>query len=155
MSKGIAAQIRDEAAKMANSRYFQFDKGPVVRGERVWYDGQPPTGEDWTEVQVVSADAIVIRRDELPEVTVGPYGQYKVPGHEFEPDTTPEEADAYARAAAALAVYLRAHPPVDEAQVKALTDALAFAHDANLLSSAGVEHVARQLVERGVRVETP
>lgn len=54
----------------------------------------------------------------------------------------------YLAAARALAEHRDAHPPVDEAQVEALTKVL---HDVE--TDASDERIARALVSRGVRVE--
>ena len=106
---------------------------------------------DWTEVQVVPLDAIVIRRAELPEVTVR-LKEYRVNGHTFDMQTTEAEAAEYVLQAAALAEYLREHPQVDEEQVASLFEVLTeewFPGDDGERAST----LARRLVERGVRVE--
>ena len=99
--------------------------------------------------KVVPLDSIDIRRAELPEVTVR-LKEYRVNGHTFDMQTTEAEAAEYVLQAAALAEYLREHPPVDEAQVGALD---------SLIGELGQEYgygrpltLARRLVERGVRV---
>jgi len=105
------------------------------------------------DVRLVPSDAIVILRDELPEVTehvpCGPCVEIPVRGHLKADRAT---AWAEARASVALALYLDAHPPVDEAQVEALT---------GLLIDADMDHpdgpvpslVARRLYLAGVRIE--
>jgi hypothetical protein len=129
-------------------RHFLFPDGRV-RSSGV---KEIITGEGGaTEVQVVPLDAIVIRRDELPEVethetahgdTVWVYG-----GDAFDRDADNRTAEAMRDGALRLlarAEYVREHPPVDEAQVKAIRKALAgFGMN---------EHDARVLYERGVRV---
>lgn len=64
--------------------------------------------------KVVPADAIVIERDGLPRV-VYDGRDYYVDGHAFPPDWGVEDARAAMRANAAMLVYLRANPSVDEA----------------------------------------
>lgn len=106
------------------------------------------------DVKVVPADAIVIERGDLPEVQgdgsvviegSGPSGDYT---YWADADEDPLKA-----ALAMLAIAQEAaHPPVDEAQVEAVTAALYEAtrdpQDIN------VPDVARRLVEAGVRVGT-
>jgi hypothetical protein len=107
--------------------------------------------ENAVEVQVAPLDAIVIRREDLPEVKVDEDGDVGVGGYWRSRDTDPGHVEASARALLAIARYLREHPPVDpevERQVKALTDALEAAQPAHDLVA-----MARLLVENGVRVE--
>lgn len=107
--------------------------------------------------KAVPADAVVIERSELPEVTtgeginaVGVSGQVGVPL-----DFDPARALARARAWLAVAHHLRAHPPVDEAEVAVIREHVqAYLgitpddHPNGLISGP----LARFLVERGVRV---
>lgn len=125
-----------------------------------------PTGADaafylsppFTEVQVVPLDAIVIRREDLPEVKTETRPDGRVMLHAVtEPDLTygptEKQADrarkyAYAELAVAEAIeaHLREHPPVDEERVKAVKDAM-------LAEGYGISNpTARRLVQRGVRV---
>jgi len=139
-----------------------------VRYFRSKVDGGVTTGDyleanpNYTEVQVVPLDAIVIRRDELPEVethetahgdTVWVYG-----GDAFDRDADNRTAEAMRDGALRLlarAEYVREHPPVDEEQVDALRDILLSTR--NPADGRPIEEqyrdVARRLVERGVRVE--
>lgn len=133
-------------------RYFQGRKsGHVSRAadENVGliYSGNPAL----TEVQVVPLDAIVIRRDELPGLDVDRHGTVRVDGliESFSPHYKPDEARARGIAWIALSEYLREHPPVDEAQVKALND---IYEDWSQPHNYGVSF-GQYLVERGVRVE--
>jgi hypothetical protein len=105
--------------------------------------------------KVVPLDAIVIRREELPAVT-------KIDGPRLlDPDgatisflnDTPESLRRLARYHLAGAEYLTAHPPVDEAQVSALTAVFYRLPDAPAPDDAAA--MARELVARGVRVVTP
>ncbi|QCB93329.1 hypothetical protein [Cellulomonas shaoxiangyii] len=101
--------------------------------------------------KVVPADALVIERGELHEVDPNVTGTGCIVGGEFYEFGTIERHEREARDHLAIAEYLRAHPPVDEAQVEAVTKALYEAttdpHEID------VPDVARRLVARGVRVE--
>lgn len=103
--------------------------------------------------KVVPADAIVIERGDLPEVfadksvVAGP-----VAGAPYDnPDLLTRKALGYL----ALAEYLRANPPVDEAQVEALTQIVSEIGGPSLGggSTPHADTFARRLVARGVRVE--
>ena len=86
-----------------------------------WSEGDPYPWRsvDDGDFKVVPADAIVIERSELPEVTVstsgkrtfaecdGGWGDYGIT-----PDDTPERLTSHAYAILALSEYRRAHPPV-------------------------------------------
>lgn len=127
------------------------DKYPRVRGSK------PPAAwfaEGGTH-KVVPADAIVIERDDLPEVTAenAPSGRtscLKVSGVLYVITETPEWYEKRARNYLAVAEYLRANQPVDEAQVEAVTAALYEATQGP--DDIDVPDVARRLVARGVRV---
>ena len=124
-------------------RYFQG----VLSGHL--YEGDDIEGRLVREVQVVPLDAIVIPRDELPEVSRGER-MLRLNGTTPVPYTTADQHRSDALTHLALAEYLREHPPVDEAQVGALD---------SLIGELGQEYgygdpsLARRLVERGVRVE--
>ena|SRR5690606_26364480 len=110
----------------------------------------------YTEVQVVPLDAIVIRRDELPEVEERdePSGPYLCAAGVWAQDDGYETHMDRAVAQVAIAVYRQEHPPVDEGQVDALRDILLSTRKP--ADGRPVEEqyrdVARRLVERGVRV---
>ena len=108
-------------------RYFQGSRtGYVVRAgdeeAALAFDLNPAMAK----VQVVPLDAIVIRRDELPEVDATRGARVNSVGIGWALDyltaDREEKARSYGLAYLALAEYLREHPPVDEAQVKALKD---------------------------------
>lgn len=114
--------------------------------------------DDLREVQVVPLDAVVIDGP-LPSVEKhGTQGlDYRVEfptgwGGIYSDESTPEGAETNARAWLAIAAYLREHPPVDEAQVEALTRIL---HEPYPDSPTWEQNqaTARRLVRRGVRVE--
>lgn len=112
---------------------------------------------DFLAAVAAECDAIVIPRTDLPQVKHFPdgrpfaetdrgYGDYTL-----DPKDTPERLRDHARALLALAEYLDAHPPVDAAQVEALT-AVLYEATADP-DDIEVPAVARRLVERGVRIE--
>lgn len=109
--------------------------------------------------KVVPADAIVIERGDLPEVTVErtssgvPY--YRLPGdYGFGGTEKPEWYEEHARNYLALAEHLRTNPPVDEAQVEALAALIRAKYDESTASRYPTEDaLARHLVARGARVE--
>ncbi|PZR55268.1 hypothetical protein DNL40_02540 [Xylanimonas oleitrophica] len=104
----------------------------------------------YTEVQVVPLDAIVIRCEDLPEVKPLRGGGHTA-GTATRSFGSAEDYMQYALSALAIAVHLREHPPVDEAQVQALSGVLEEV--ATLLKAEYRPEVARRLAERGVRVE--
>ena len=103
--------------------------------------------------RLVPDDAIVIEQDELHPVrtyvdgNVTVDGTYRTINKEFK-DYTAGDARETGLRLLALAEYLDAHPPVDEAQVQAMTAAIwgmPISTDASVL--------ARHLVEAGARIE--
>ena len=99
-------------------------------------------------------DAIVIRRGGAAVVPDG--ARYvQIEGEKYNSSGTPEWYEQMARGYALLAEYLREHPPVDEAQVKALAKALDAEFDGgNRIDT--YDAIARDLlVKHGVRVGTP
>ena len=143
-------------------RYFQDESGGV------FYATIPDTVADYendrtmTEVQVVPLDAIVIRRDELPEVRPATEDQRASARplvltrrgdalHRYiTNDDTVESFRAKAAMYLALAEHLREHPPVDETQVKALRDLRDEWYD---LNESDTGDLFEFLVRKGVRVE--
>ena len=129
-------------------RHFQNQRGEVVSisnaNAKAWHD----LYSDDVEVKVVPLDAIVIAGP-LPEVKRLGELTFAIGGktYSFEAATA-EKAEEYVADWAAIAASLREHPPVDEAQVKALADVL---REETVYVQPGV--VARRLVKRGVRVE--
>lgn len=118
-------------------------------------------------VRIVPADAIVVERSELPAVFVRSHGYYMAGRHDLgrmgdldieQPGKSAADLTReYAAAVLALAEYLAAHPPVDEAQVTAL--AAVYRQEETERQNAGDEasweDIARSLYARGVRVVTP
>lgn len=118
---------------------------------------------DWSDlpdrVQVVPADAIVIPREDLPEVVPDgtvegidgePVARFRAGGWQgFAGDGKSSRASALAHLA--LAEYLDAHPPVDEAKVEALAG-LVRDGGPGVLTGITAEHLARRLLATG-RIE--
>lgn len=114
-------------------------------------------------------DAIVIDRADLPKVReasslgvgieAAPLfnGVQYGPPHYARRDPNPDAVWANGLALLALAQYLREHPPVDEAQVEAIADALRRADrlGPDTLDAGDPETLARHLYLDGVRVEVP
>lgn len=96
------------------TRYWQHKGGEVYPDAR-----SPIPVDDWTEVRVVSLDAIVIERSELPAVDPEVEGMGVLAGDNYY-EETPEDLRGLALELLAAAEYLTAHPPVDEVQVSAL-----------------------------------
>jgi hypothetical protein len=98
-------------------------------------------------MKVVPTDAIVIERGDLPPVTTSRVAQGWVNAGPY--DGNPRGGDIHYRpwalAYLALDEYLAAHPPVDEARVRALASDLALAMGIPNDSDA----VARVLVGQG------
>jgi hypothetical protein len=115
-----------------------------------------PSGEGWTEVQVVPLDAIVIERADLPkvtDVTVEDDGAL-IDGDLYDLVTV-EQHTRSALVHLTRAEYLREHPPVDEAQVAALNRLIVDAVQGGHVTIEAGESFERFLVARGVRVVTP
>jgi len=110
-------------------------------------------------VRIVPADAIVIERGELPETRVGTYGEAICQGWTRAGHANTETVRSEARALLAIAEHLDAHPPIDEAQVKALARLIADHVDPASLVGSGERvsttsaDLARGLVLAGVRIE--
>ena len=104
-------------------------------------------------VRIVPADAIVIEQGELPEVMVD--GKWATVGSETYVFTGAAEHRAYAAQHFAIADYIDAHPPVDEAMVDALADEVTSAIDASGVGSNEISSIelARRLYLAGVRIE--
>lgn len=106
----------------------------------------------YVEVQPAPLDAIVIRREDLPEVRVskGRVHAGTEVGEDYHASVGGNAAWAwnYGLAALAVAEHLRANPPVDEGQVAALADVI---YEINGVLDD--DDLARALVRRGVRVE--
>ena len=138
------------------SRFFQHADSSVVRVSHPAYMRDYEEDPTVTEVQVVPSDAIVIRRDELPEVDTAHGARVNSVGIGWALDyltaDRAEKARSYGLAYLALAEHLREHPPVDEEQVASLFEVLTeewFPADDGERAST----LARRLVERGVRLE--
>lgn len=103
-----------------------------------------------TECKVVPANAIVIERSELPEVRPDSFDVLTVDGERLNPRIGNAAHRQIALRFLAVSEYLREHPPVDEAQVNALTKALI---DAEMDHPDGPVPavVAWRLVQAGVR----
>ena len=145
---------------MSKPRIFQHNVGGYTVTESI----AALHPEEYTEVQVVPLDAIVIPRDELPEVRPATEDQRASARplvltrrgdalHRYiTNDDTVESFRAKAAMYLALAEHLREHPPVDEEQVASLFEVLTeewFPGDDGERAST----LARRLVERGVRLE--
>jgi len=96
-------------------------------------------------VRLVPADAVVVLREELPEVEVTSDGKPWAAGRTA---LDAEHARGAARAYLALAAWHAAHPPVDDEQVDRIATVLA---DDQTLCSLNVR--ARALYLAGVRFE--
>ena len=100
-------------------------------------------------VRIVPADSIVIERGELPEIEVTE-GHYRLPGTSW-PKSLAHKSAAAIRSDAmdglALAEYLDANPPVDEAQVAEILSIVQTNVSANVNRVAAV-----QMYLAGVRV---
>ncbi len=107
-----------------------------------------PDGDGWVRAQAVPTDGIFIPRADLPEVKRRElYDGYDVGGGTMansRPDWTAAEARDLAHRWLALAEHLDANPPVDEAEVAALADAITGAY-----GSDGAVSIARRLVAAG------
>lgn len=143
---------------MSNLRHFLFPDGRVRSSTGYTATQLASSSSGATEVQVVPVDAIVIRREELPEV----YPNSEGPGYEAKhPDADSTWVNPSILGAEfmrgrgleciALAEYLREHQPVDEAQVAAITALID--EDEHWGEDGDSSTIARRLVERGVRVE--
>ena len=113
-------------------------------------------GVAYIEVQVAPLDAVVIDGP-LPKVKLLSSGHYgDIDGQVF--DLTVQDADAFEVTGMrylAIAAHLREHPPVDEAQVERLADALYKADDDAGVSNVGYDDartIARLMVQRGARM---
>lgn len=121
---------------------------------------------DWVEHKAVPADAIVIERDALPAVVERMPGYFVAGRHDLgrmgEPDheqpgkTGGDLSRDFAYAVLAVADYLDAHPPIDEAMVEALADDLRAALGvtqetvaAGHLRTGNSDDIARRLIEQG------
>lgn len=116
-----------------------------------------PADDNYTEVRVVPLDSVIIDGP-LPEVEHDETGTFvrmahrqgtsgppvRMPSNPTE--HTADEIYAHALACIALAAYLRTHPPLDEAQVKALADDITFGPE-NIGTRS--ENIARHLIARG------
>lgn len=109
---------------------------------------------DFLDAIRTELNVIVIDRADLPEVSAG-QDSYLVGDRVVPDDYTAAEARTAAREYLAVAEYLDAHPPVDEAQVEALAKIIRERYDeTGDVTRYPTEHsLARRLVERGVRVE--
>lgn len=102
---------------------------------------------------------IIIDRADLPKVDLTEEGSlYAGPAGMYRMTASVEKAEKSALGYLRLAEYLREHPPVDEAQVALLADALAEADgDAGLhnLLYDDARKMARLMVQSGARMEPP
>jgi hypothetical protein len=141
-------------------RYFLRPDGVIFTPpERHNYERHGMAG--FTEVRVVPLDSVVIDRSELPEVehdVDGTFARVADRQGTFGPpvrmpsNPTEHTADAiYAQGLARLAIaaYLREHPPVDEAQVKALADDIRDATNEERLVADVDREIARHLIAQG------
>ena len=119
-------------------------------------DGTYPTYRIVSRADLLAAIAaecgvIIVDRAELPEVTEAPYVLAAGPvDHGMTRDDALDHR-AWALGHLALAEYLGAHPPVDEAQVEALDGAVKVADPR--MGVYDRTRLVRRLAELGVRVE--
>lgn len=117
---------------------------------RVWSEADPKIGGRW---KVVPADAIVIERSELPEVT-GYSMQSPNTGRVTFADglRRVEVNDDFRRLALAFLaaeIYVEARPPVDEAQVDSV---FRLINERTSRTAEENRELARHLVRNGVRI---
>ena len=91
-------------------------------------------------VRIVPADSIVIERGELPELDEGCLAR----------SIAPQNHRSIARHHLALAEYIDAHPPVDEAQVEALANVI---DASDITEFETCTDYARRLYLAGVRIK--
>lgn len=139
---------------MTGARYFQHADGSVVRLDRF---SSYSDADNAQPVQVVPESAIVIKREDLLGVETVTFGG-KVRAV-IDPDPGPagsvEWHESKAREHLSLAEHVRANPPVDEDQVKAMAAALISEGRLAGISPRALEATARSLVRGGVRVVKP
>lgn len=133
-----------------------IDRTPDGTGVALGSRGQWTTiGLDRAEFLAAVEAALGVKFMELPSLTSPPVlehgGQVKSGSVTLPRGASPEYAESVGRHYFALAAWMREHPPVDEAQVEAVTRALESAEQA--AGSTRPSDIARLLVERGVRVE--
>jgi hypothetical protein len=132
-------------------RIFVNERGAVrapVASSISYYEQDPR----WTEVKLAPLDAIVIDRAEVPGTIEG--GGYVAAALVVRGlDADPAQVRRVGLANLAIAEYLDAPPPVDEAQVQAVKEALLAARVTGSRYDEAVTADARRLVQRGVRVE--
>lgn len=111
----------------------------------------------FTEAKVVPADAIVTEPGDtrwLDQASATAYIRsalgYTSANTMVLDDDLFERAEEFAGNVLQAVEYLRTHPPVDEAQVQALSDAL-YPHAWPLVGDDGVKRLARDLYLVGVR----
>lgn len=127
-------------------RYFLHDDGQVV------WSRCSDLSPYHTEVQVVPLDAIVIRRDELPEVWIdGSQRRVESENMSVHDSYSWREVRRTSLASLAISESLREHPTVDEEQVARISKLIVAAghEDINYLD---VAKIAYRLAERGFRV---
>lgn len=135
---------------MSEYRYFlaanTVTPTPVKPSEVADYKVAHPCD---AEVQVVPLDAIVIRREDLPEVEVlSTFTRTEGASFNHKGRLTAEDFDRMARGNLALAAHLRENPPVDERAVDDLQDLLIE------MGSGHARRVAHALIATGrVKVE--
>lgn len=146
---------------MSAMRHFRDENGWINSTEV--HAGRYTNDPDFTEVQVAPLDAIVIRRDALPEVDPERPGFSGIVGldgpgsADTEPVYLGVNADHLrkAREHLALAEYVAANPPVDPAQAKAIADVLSPIFEAlgGCRDGWDVDDIAHEAARLGVRVE--
>ncbi|GMA26155.1 hypothetical protein GCM10025864_39140 [Luteimicrobium album] len=128
------------------TRYWKAEDGQVADFADDYEFMHP---EDWTEVQVVPLDATVIEASELPEVVNDPDDDSSLQaGGAWYAARTADGHHVVALAHLAMEQHqARKHPPVDEAQVKALADDLSRYEATE--AAASFKNAARYLIARG------
>lgn len=115
-----------------------------------FYESKP---EQYEPVQAAAMDAVIIEGP-LPEVEDDSDGDLTIGRHTFAAFDDIADAREYLLALAAVVAHLEDHPPVDEAQVQALTEVLKAdfaARDVGVYYPPEIR--ARRLVQRGVTVK--
>lgn len=133
---------------MSEYRHFLHEAGRVESYANPADRYYPP--DEYTEVQVVPLDAIVIDRADLPKVAVDD-DTIGAGSSSMGMDGNPlERGERYLLGMAAMVAFLREHPPVqvDEREVERLADALRETDN-----HPSWKATARALMGRGVRFE--
>ncbi len=122
---------------------------PIRMGEPLEYTTDRTLRQP--DSKVVPASAIVIERIVLPEVRLGRDARTLCAGQVVDVDpgaTSPETLRAHALGYLVLAEHLEANPPLDEAQIDPLAEAISDAYGFGD-EHAAPYHIARHLIRNG------